>query len=61
MDNFIVEKGKLGGKYKRLGDFKPRDERAAWAMYYKTPLEAGEQKRILQGKRKLRHLPCYYT
>lgn len=61
MDNFIVERGKLGRKYKKLGEFKPRDKSCAWAMYYKTSLEPGEQKRIRQGTRKLKHLPCYWT
>ena len=63
MANVIVEQGKLGRKYKVLAEFEDTKQGYFLAnrAYDRTELKPGEQKRMRIGKRKIKHLPCYWT
>lgn len=61
MDLITVEKGKLSTSYKLLKKFHPRDSSRAWALYFNIKLQAGEKKRIRQGKRTMKQQSCYWT
>ena len=61
MDCLRVEKGNIKGSYKLIMKFEQVDSSKAWAVYFKTKLEAGEKKRIREGDRTLKQQSCYYT
>lgn len=63
MADIVVEKGKLNGNYKPICKFSNQAKwmSVAWAIFYRTELEAGEKKRIRVGKRTLKQTSCYWT